>query len=256
MELNWSTFLLEIINFLILVWLLKRFFYRPVQDVIARRQQRIDQRVAEADKIRADAEQMQQQLSTRLDDWGAEQQQAREQLHRDLKAERAKLERKLEHELQEQRQRAGVLAGRQLREQQLELERQAAEQGVRFAARLLEQAAGPELEKRLQAILVDTLGDLSGAQQEALRAELGRQGVRVEVTSAYPVAAGERAEIREALESLAGSTVEANFVEDPELIAGIQLNIGAWALDCNIREELRGFARIGRADVAGGENPW
>ena len=37
MEINWTTFVLEIVNFLILVWLLKHFFYRPVLAVVARR---------------------------------------------------------------------------------------------------------------------------------------------------------------------------------------------------------------------------
>ena len=37
MEVDWTTFALEIINFLILVWILKRFFYHPVLDIIARR---------------------------------------------------------------------------------------------------------------------------------------------------------------------------------------------------------------------------
>jgi F-type H+-transporting ATPase subunit b len=35
-ELNWTTFVLEILNFLVLVWLLKHFFYQPVKGVIAR----------------------------------------------------------------------------------------------------------------------------------------------------------------------------------------------------------------------------
>ena len=37
MELSGSTFVLEIINFLILVWILKRFLYKPVLGVIAKR---------------------------------------------------------------------------------------------------------------------------------------------------------------------------------------------------------------------------
>ncbi len=40
MELNWSTLLLEIVNFLVLVWILKRFLYRPVLQVIEERRSR------------------------------------------------------------------------------------------------------------------------------------------------------------------------------------------------------------------------
>ena len=37
MELDWTTFILEIINFLVLVWILHRFLYQPVMNVIAQR---------------------------------------------------------------------------------------------------------------------------------------------------------------------------------------------------------------------------
>ena len=48
MELTWSTFILEIINFLILVWILKRFLYKPVMDAIAKRRASIEQSMQDA----------------------------------------------------------------------------------------------------------------------------------------------------------------------------------------------------------------
>ena len=52
MELDWTTFALEIINFLVLVWMLKRFLYRPVLATLAERRAGIERTLAEA---RADA---------------------------------------------------------------------------------------------------------------------------------------------------------------------------------------------------------
>lgn len=37
MDFDWTTFILEIINFLILIWILKHFLYRPVLKVISER---------------------------------------------------------------------------------------------------------------------------------------------------------------------------------------------------------------------------
>ncbi len=48
MELNWTTFALEIVNFLILVWILKRFLYKPVLEAIARRKTAIDKTLSDA----------------------------------------------------------------------------------------------------------------------------------------------------------------------------------------------------------------
>ena len=48
MELDWTTFVLEVINFLVLVWILRRYLYRPVLNTLAARKagQRRGMRVA------------------------------------------------------------------------------------------------------------------------------------------------------------------------------------------------------------------
>ena len=48
MQIDWTTFILQIVNFVVLVWLLKRFLYRPVLDAIARRRTAIEQALGEA----------------------------------------------------------------------------------------------------------------------------------------------------------------------------------------------------------------
>ena len=48
MQFDWTTFALEIVNFLVLVWILRRFLYRPVTDVIARRAAEVEHRLTGA----------------------------------------------------------------------------------------------------------------------------------------------------------------------------------------------------------------
>ena len=48
MELSWSTFILEVINFIVLVFILKHFFYKPVLNAIARRRESIDKTMEDA----------------------------------------------------------------------------------------------------------------------------------------------------------------------------------------------------------------
>ena len=87
MELSWTTFILEIINFLVLVWILKRFFYKPVLDVIARRRAGIEKTMTDAQTLHTQAEKLQEQYEGRLADWDKERQQARESLARELETE-------------------------------------------------------------------------------------------------------------------------------------------------------------------------
>ena len=72
MQIDWTTLVLEIINFLVLVWILKRFLYRPVMEAIAARQQRVEGKLAEARAIEDGARELQQQYQRRLADWDME----------------------------------------------------------------------------------------------------------------------------------------------------------------------------------------
>ena len=56
MQIDWLTVAAQIVNFLALVWLLQRFLYRPITEAMARREARIEARLAEAKAARQDAE--------------------------------------------------------------------------------------------------------------------------------------------------------------------------------------------------------
>ena len=66
MELDWTTFLLEVINFLILVWLLKRFLYQPVLEVIGKRRQKIQAELLQAATTQDQASQLKEQYEKRI----------------------------------------------------------------------------------------------------------------------------------------------------------------------------------------------
>ena len=72
MQIDWTTFALEIINFLVLVWILKRFLYRPVLDTLARRRAGVEHTLAEARETEARAKTLQDQYASRLAEWEGE----------------------------------------------------------------------------------------------------------------------------------------------------------------------------------------
>ncbi|WP_295797536.1 F0F1 ATP synthase subunit delta [uncultured Microbulbifer sp.] len=252
MELNWTTFLLEIINFLVLVWLLKRFFYKPLQAAIARRQAAIDQRIEKARKMEEDAQQLQQQYEKDLAALERERELAREQLQREISDERKKQEQELAASLQKKREQAAVVEQRQARELQRQQQQTALEQGSRFASRLLQEGAGPELQTRLQALLLDSLREIPAEQLARWQDRLGADGDTVEVVSAFPLEADSRGQITQALQRALQRDVHCHFAEDSGLIAGLRINMGPWVLGTNVRDELDGFARLERETVRDG----
>src|ERR1700678_3074342 len=56
MLIDWFTVGAQVLNFLILVWLLKRFLYKPILDAIDAREKRITGQIADAESKKAEAQ--------------------------------------------------------------------------------------------------------------------------------------------------------------------------------------------------------
>lgn len=248
MELSWSTILLEMINFLVLVWILKRFLFQPVMDIIARRKAGIEQTLADAATLKADAEKLEAQYRHREADWAREREQAREALARELAAERANGTAKLNAELEQARRKAQVADERRQADLLLKAHEAALLLGARFATRLLAEAAGQDTETRLFALAIDGLNALDDKRIAALRNSHGKLAGEAVVASAFPLSDGQRRQVGEALERVVGAAPQLRFVQDSDLLAGIRITIGPWVLGANVRDELKGFTDLSRDD--------
>jgi len=252
MEFDWLTFGFEIVNFLVLVWLLHRLLYRPGLAIIQRRRDEIAAQARAAEARQAEAEQRKAEYERRLEDWAAERAKKRRELDEELEAERRRRLQALEAELADRRQREETLASRQAGQAREAAERGALALAGRFAARLLAAVAGPDVQARLLRLLVKELDALSAERREALCEALASAAAPLEVTSAYPLDDAQRAELAQALAALAalasGSAPAMVFAEDPALLAGVRLRVGAWQLGANLQDELQAFAELVPAD--------
>ena len=244
MQFDLTTFVLEFLNFLVLVWLLKRFFYRPVLAVIEARRTEGAGIVAKAQALRREADLLKERYEAGLSQIDKDSAAARATLDKQVADERARRFAALNAEIAEERKRREALDARQGKERASAQERQAITLAARFAARLLDRLAGPDLEVRLADLALAELPAQAPDKLEALRTALSEPGASVHVVSAYALDAGRRAGFGAALDRVAGRALDVRFDEDPALKAGVCIMAGAWVLMANLRDELRFFAGI------------
>ena len=244
MELNWSTFILEIINFLILVWILKRFLYKPVMESIAKRRASIEQSMHEAMQKDQAAQALKGQYENRLEDWEREKQVAREQLHDEIEQDRQRLQQQLHITLQQEQEKAKVIAIQQAQELQHHYEQQAMQNSMRFTSKLLSDVTSAELEARLLTRLIDQLQALAPAQRERLGQALNAHELTVTVQTAFPLAEAQRVQLQQALHTISGRELTYQFAQDSSLLAGARIQLGPWLLHANLRDELQAFAEF------------
>ncbi len=244
MEFDLTTFILEIVNFLVLIWILQRLFYRPVREQIEHRKQLIDQSLAQAEKMRQEALELKKNYENRQQQWEIEKQTAISTLHQQLETDRQQQLLRLRDELEQERHKARTSLQRQQQEIHRHQQKLALLNGARFAAVILKQAAGPELEVRLFDLLCTQLNRLPEACTSSLRALESNNPLDISVGSVYPLSHEQTQRLEQRLAALIDNPLSFQYSQNPDLLAGFRIDIGAWVLHVNLQHELSGFAEI------------
>lgn len=245
MELNWSTFILEIINFLVLVWILKHFLYRPVLDALEQRRLSIAHSLQNAEQLKTEAKALEQQYQSKLNDIELEKQHARELLQQEIQQEKAQRLKQLEDEIDNARKKAAVIEQRQHADALNQYQKKAHQQAARFTSQLLSDLSGPELEQRLLDLLIDTLKQMGNSQKQALLQACKTSNNDINVSSAYPLSQAQRDELEQVLGQLCDQPLpNINYQQDKALIAGFKIVIDAWILRINLQDQLSGFVEL------------
>jgi F-type H+-transporting ATPase subunit b len=248
-EFSWTTFVLEIINFLVLVWILKRFLYKPIMETIARRRGAIEKTLADAKGMREEAQALKAQYENRLGEWEREKEKARGALLDEIKAERGRLMTELQTSLDQEREKNRVLEERRIDDLRRGIEAEGAAHGGRFAARLLSRLATPELEAKIVELVTEDLPRLLKEKREEIRRACLEEGSRVKAVSAFPLGEVQLGALVRALSDVAGRDVSLDLSRDQGLIAGIRISVGPWVLGANLKDELESFSEAARGSI-------
>lgn len=236
MHIDWSTFALQTVNFLILVWLLQRFLYRPVVAVIARRRDEIQRLVADADREKAAVEEQKRQL----DDARAG---AANERNRLLTEAREQAMTEKERDLAAARDEAAKIvadARARLEVERLaaigQLQTQATRLGVALAQRLLSQTRPAD---PVDPFFGRTLAAIDGLPADE-RVRLARQAAAdgLVLASAVPLSQATQKDCAARLEPLFGQAMKLDFVVEPALLAGIELRLPNLVMGDNWRDSL------------------
>ena len=226
MQLDWLTVAAQIVNFLVLVWLLRRFLYRPITDAMARREARIEARLAEAKDTRARVEAEAEQVRQTREELDA----SREEMLREARREAHELRRRMEDDLREEMEARRKTWEGHLREERDEfarsLQQRAGHQVVDIVGRILKDYAGSDLEGRVSSTFVDRLATLDAEALEKLRAAAGRAEGPVRIESSVPVTPASRSQITRAVRAHIAPDIEVEFGEYDDLLLGLRLTIG------------------------------
>ena len=249
MEIDWFVIIAQIINFLILVILLKLLLYKPIIRVMDEREEKIASRLKEAEEKMAVAEQ-------EKEDYQKERQQLedrRTEMLDEARSEADEFQKQLYHEAREAveqtRQRWQEAVDQEKENFLIDLRQRISHQSGEVARRALQDMAGIDLEQRMIEVFLLRLQDIDTAKKEDIAAAIRTSNDQVVIRTVFEIPEDLREKLEHAIgENLTnGDQVETQFETTSDLISGIELLVHghriAWTLEDYLQslEEQIGF---------------
>ena len=248
MQIDWITVIAQLVNFLVLIWLLKRFLYGPITGAIARREAGIAKRMQDAEDARQDAEQRAEGLAEQRADLDRRRDEIMEAARDQAKTLRDRLEREAREEVETLR-----LAWHR----QVDDEKEAFLDGVRqstahyvgdLARELLRTFADADLETEAAKRFAAHLRALDDEGREELAAAARGKGASALIESSFELSAPAKAQLTRTLHEILAEDLDVDYRLRSDLLLGLRLRIGGRTVAWNLAEYFdRLQARIGDA---------
>ena len=234
MLIDWFTIVAQIINFLILLWLLKRFLYKPIINAMNEREKKITHRLTEAEQARDEAQKQSAEYQRRT----AELDDQREQLLLEARNEAETLRKELLHQARQEATEAQERWFRSIQQEKeaflRDLYQRASTQTYEIARKALNDLANKDLETHIVENFLLRVQNLDSEERAALESALEKSDKKITIRSAFEIPTGLREQITKQIESVASNGYELNFENMPEVVCGIELKLAgkkiSWSL--------------------------
>ncbi len=240
MQIDWFTLVAQIVNFLLLVWLLKRFLYGPITRAMEDREQRIAERMREAQEREREAEEEGLRHRQALRELEARRDELIDQASQEAEGERERLTDDARRDVQAVEERWQEALRHEQDAFLSELRRRLGEQLCRVSRQALRDLATADLETQIIAVFMARIGDLDERRRDELREGLRDTDHPPRVVTAFDTSAERRAELMAAVRELLGTDGAVEFRRSDELLCGVELRVGGrklgWSIDSYLDE--------------------
>lgn len=232
MQIDWITVSAQIVNFLVLVYLLQHFLYRPVTQAMDRREQRIVERLSDAEQRELEAREQIDAYERKQEHLNKERQSLIDRYRQEAQDEIQEMLESARREVTHTKRQWQRQAEQEKREFLESLRRQTEHTVAAVARKALADLADAELEKRVVEVFIGRLKNLDEQTRGILSAPQGP----LYVSTAFELDRAGRNRIERALHAHLGKDAHVEFQVTPELLCGIRLGDDGHAVEWNLAD--------------------
>jgi len=235
MHIDWFVFLAQIFNFLLLMYLLKRFLYGRIIKAMDDREAKIAARFAEADELKAKANEAAGLYEKRNQMLNETKEVMLNEATMAADAKRRELMEKVRVDVEQVKARWQDMLTREQDAFFYDLRQRAAKQLYATARKALSDLADADLEERIVDEFLRRVKALDAEKSVQIRQAIRGGGNRVVIQSAFGISEPRQAQIEEVLKKQITNGFTIRYQKEPDIVSGIELRVNghkiAWSLN-------------------------
>jgi len=238
MQINWFTVIAQVLNFLLLVWLLRRFLYKPILDAINKRESKITSQLNEAEAQKAEAQKEKEEFIHKNELFDQQKDERMNGMLNESKETKQKL-------LEEARNEANTLRAKleetyksMVESSHDEISQRTQKEVFAIARKALVDLSTVSLEQQLTIVFISKLKDLNEEERKRFTKAVKVDNASVLLLSTFELPAQQQRDIATLINETMGAETQIQFKMSPKLICGIELSTNGYKLAWSISEYL------------------
>lgn len=243
MEINWFTVIAQIVNFLILVYLLKRFLYKPVLEAIDAREKKIAAQLADAAAKKAEAIEDKDLFRQKNEAFDRERVIKMQEVNKQIDLEKERLFEEVRKESTELRLKFEESFKQQEQEIKESLVKKTKDAVFAIAGKTLSDLASAELEEQIVTVFIGKIEKLDGAEKSKFMDALKNNDDSIIIKSVFELSTTSKQKLEEVIAKITDTQNEFKYLQEPELVSGIEIMTKSFQMSWNIDSYLESLKK-------------
>lgn len=235
MLIDWFTVFAQVVNFIILVFLLKRFLYQPVLNAIDEREKLVAARLSDAAKKEDDAKKISDELKIKIKAFDDQSLAQRKEVTKKIDIEGERLLEVAKKVADESSAKWHKSLKNEASQLQQAIIQQTQEEVLMMTRKTLTDLADIKLESQMIDVFTKKIKEISGEKKERLRTMVKGNNLNVILRTAFELSASQLETIKNTVNESLEAKVQIQQEIKTDLTCGIELMMNgqmiAWSID-------------------------
>ncbi len=235
MQIDWFTLIAQIVNFLILLVLLKKVLFDRIVKAMDERQEKISSQIEHAENKEKEAQETLESYESKKENLEQERHEILSKAKKEAQEQKEKWAHEARQHVDEQRQQWEKALQQQRDEFIQKLKRQSGAQVYEVARKVLTDMADFSLEQQIVNVFLQKLQALDEDEKEDIRDALSENGEPITILTSFELEENFREYLKKTIHDEFQDSAQVNFDLESDMICGVDLRVAdqkiTWSID-------------------------